>query len=194
MKYNSGDIIVKQGAFISQMMYLQKGVVKIVIEENNSRSTSINLSASGQFISVSIIGGNSNYLASVIALTNVEICAIHQSYYLEWSARSDIINNMIIDNITKSYIEMCSKISMLNTRNNHGKLATTLLYLMHFSSTDMNVFEFVTRKDISELACISLESVNKILVELKNDKIIDIENKTIKILQPNLMNILSQIG
>jgi CRP-like cAMP-binding protein len=105
-----------------------------------------------------------------------------------------ILLDTLIDWYSSDYMYLYSKISNLSTRNSHGKLATALLYLADEQFKDTNIFELVSRKDLADLASISLESTNKILQELKNERIIEIENRNIQVVKPKLLHTLSMIG
>ena len=72
----------------------------------------------------------------------------------------------------------------------HGRLADTLLYLSDESFDLLDLFSTLTRKDIADFSCISTESAVRLLAELKNDDIISMDGKNIKILdKAKLINI-----
>ncbi|MBN1597036.1 MAG: winged helix-turn-helix domain-containing protein [Bacteroidales bacterium] len=83
---------------------------------------------------------------------------------------------------------------ILSTRNNHGKFVSTLLYLSDSKFDGTDFLESILRKDLADLASISLESTNKILLQLKHEKIIEIKNKNIRILKSELIKRLSSAG
>ncbi len=194
VEYRAGDILIKQGAFISNVLFLTKGIVKVIMEEKNSKQTIIKLIDENNFIGLPILGNQKKYPVSVVALSPVKVCQVHID------AMREIMNNNIdicryfIDWYSGEFVYLYSKLSTQNTRNSHGKLASALVYLSNGTFSKKDVFVFLSRKDLADLASISLESVNKILLELKNDRIIEIKNKTIKILKPELIHTLSTVG
>ena len=72
------------------------------------------------------------------------------------------------------------KISVISTRNSHGMLASVLLQLTN-GNYKSDILNSISRKELAELASISVESSNKILLQLKHDRIIDINKNIITI-------------
>lgn len=95
---------------------------------------------------------------------------------------------------SQQYLFLYARIAVMSTRSNIGKLAETLLYLSSEEFLKENIFEHITRKDIADIATISVESMNRILNEFKNDLIIELNNKEIIIKDPALLKRLSVIG
>jgi CRP/FNR family transcriptional regulator len=86
------------------------------------------------------------------------------------------------------------KIKSLGHKQMHGRLADILLYLCSDEFKEKNIFNYLSRKDIADFACISTESVVRLLTELKNEKIIEMEGKDIEILQLDLLKEISRRG
>ena len=76
----------------------------------------------------------------------------------------------------------------------HGRIADTLIYLNEQSKKEGNIFLYLSRKDIAEFAGLSTETTVRLLTELKNDHIIDINGKDIKVLQAESLKEISQRG
>ena len=76
----------------------------------------------------------------------------------------------------------------------NGRLADILLYLSSIKLDNKNVYNFIGRQDIADFACISKESTVKLLTEFKGDGIIEIEGKSIKILDHEKLMSISKRG
>ena len=193
LNYTAGETIIKQGGLISNIISLRKGLIKVVSEGKNNRNTLLKIIDEKSLIAFSGLSELTNYPFSLVALTPVNICQIRKETLNDISTRDVRINKLIINKLVNDNLFYGQRISILNTRNNCGKLASALLFLFEIFS-DKQIFEYVSRKDLAELACISIESLNKILMQLKNDKIIYMDSKSLNILQPELINRLSLIG
>lgn len=193
MTFSTGDMIIKQGLFVSQIFYIRTGIVKLVIEGENDKGTIIQIIEENDFVALPVLGNPKTYPFSAIALTNCQVCVIRNETITDIMKNNEKANDFLLKNYHADYIHLCNRINTLSTRNNHGKLATAILYLSgdHFNQSILNI---VSRKDLAQLAAISLESCNKILTELKKDKIIDIINNQIKVLKPDSIKKLSNIG
>lgn len=192
--YKAKDTILKQGSFISQVLFIKKGRVKIFIEGKNNRNTIIKIAHEGDFVALPSLFGVDIQPYTVSALSDSLICLIKKEYLLDVIYQKNNIYDLINKYVVADNLFLYNKINILNTRNNHGKLASTLLYLLDLAIDHDNNIDFISRRDLADLAGISLESVNKILLELKNDRIIDLNSKKIKIVKEDLLQVLSNIG
>ncbi len=76
---------------------------------------------------------------------------------------------------------MLTKCLNLGLRQLNGKLANTLLYLNREEFKSIDVFSYITRKDLAELSGMAIESVARILSEFNDEKIIELHGKKIEI-------------
>lgn len=194
IEYHPGEIIIKQGSFISEILFLKKGLIKIVLESKNGKNTILKIVKSGNFIALPVLNNHKNYPLSVISLSPVNVCKIHKDSMLDIIKRNFLANDFLLNWYSGDYLFLYNRISLLSTRNNHGKLCSSLLYLMDIDFFGGSIFKYISRKDLAELSSVSLDSVNKILLELKNDKIIEINGRYIKVLKRDLIETLSNIG
>ena len=192
--YNKGETIIKQGAFISHSIYIKKGLLKVVIEAENGKEVILDLIPSKRHIGLPFLYMDDFYPFSLVAVKETEMCLIRRETVLNIIEQDEKLNHGTLKHCSNNYLKLYNKLVIMGTRNNHGKLAHTLLYLSDEKLKEENVFHHITRRDIAELSFISIESVNKILNEMKNDLIIEITEKGIKILKPDLVIRLSKIG
>jgi CRP-like cAMP-binding protein len=68
------------------------------------------------------------------------------------------------------------------------------LYLRSEKFNEIEIYNLISRKELAELSAISLDSTMKIINELKNDKIIEVNGKEIIIKDLEMMVRLAQIG
>ena len=193
MSYLPGEPILKQGTYVSQVIYLKTGLLKIVLEGKNNKNTILKLVNSKNFVALPVLGAPNIYPYSVEAISNCEVCFIRKESLLEVMERNIPVNQFLLNWYSNDYIYLYSRITTISTRNNHGKLASALVYLTD-ENFDKNILNQISRKELAELASISIDSTNKILMELKNDRIIDIDKNCITILNRELIVKLSTVG
>ena len=192
--YHKGETIIKQGSFISHSIYIKKGLVKVVIEAENGKEVILNLTSSKNHIGLPFLYMDEFYPFSVVAMKHTKMCLIRREVVIKILEQDEKLNQGTLKRFSDHYLKLYNQLVVTGTRNNHGKLANTLLYLSNERFEEENVFQHITRREIAELSFISIESVNKILNEMKNDLIIQITDKGIEILKPDLLLRLSKIG
>ncbi|MDX2415103.1 MAG: helix-turn-helix domain-containing protein, partial [Bacteroidales bacterium] len=91
-------------------------------------------------------------------------------------------------------LDVSEKLVNFSMKQLPGRVADLLQY---FSDTVFKANDFtvpLTRQELAELIGTTKESLIRTLNEFKNDKIIDLEGKRIKILSPDLITMLSELG
>ena len=194
VEYFSGQVIVKQSSFASKILYLKSGYIKVIKEGNKGKNCFIKVIEEGNFISVPIHENQQKYFFTAMALTDVCICDIQESIIHNRLIKSSKLFDYLNDQYYFDQQFLMNKLLVLATRNSHGKLASGIIYFDRFNKPGFSIFDYITRKDMADFCSISVESVNKILQELNNDKIIFIDRKGIQINKLVLLEKLSNLG
>jgi len=193
LEYASSELIQRQGGFISEILLVRSGLVKNVLEGRNDRNTILKLFGGGKFVDFPIEGGWKQYPYSIISVTRSEICLISRDTLNHLSSINTDLKDFILIWYSRDYKFMYEKLATISTRNSHGKVATTLIYLTEGNFGD-NILKILSRKEIAELSSTSVESTNKILRQLYHDGLIDISENEIIIQRRDLLERLSTVG
>jgi CRP-like cAMP-binding protein len=194
IRYRKGEILCKQGAFASYVLYISSGLVKLYLENTNNKFTNIKLLKTTDFIGLASIYGENIYNYSVVALKDTDVCLIDKNAIRKLlENNADFASEMIkrYCNSEKHYFNIIKSISY---KQMPGRLADTLLNLDSEKLDNESVFKYISRKDIADFACISKESTIRLLTEFKNDGIIDIAGKKIEILNLDKLKEISKFG
>jgi len=194
IQYRKGENICKQGAFTSHVLYISDGLVKIYLESPGNKYINVKIAKTSEFIGLSSIFGDNIYNYSVQALNDSSICMIEKGSFKKLLLNNGNFGSEVIKWYCDKEKQLFEKINSLGHKQMHGRLADILLYLCDDDFKEVDIFSFISRKDIADFACISTESTVRILTELKNDKIIELNGKHIKILKPGLLKEISWRG
>jgi CRP/FNR family transcriptional regulator, polysaccharide utilization system transcription regulator len=189
-----GDIIIKNGTFVSEFIFIRDGLTKKVIETGNYKNCIIDIILPSSFIVLPLVNYQQIYPFSIIAIKPTISYHIHIDVFKKIFCGNLKAFYFFSHIINQDYLLLHNRISAISTLNNYGKLASSLLYLNSQLNKCQDIFQYITRKDIAELSCISLESANKILADLKHERIIDIKGSNISILKIDLIEKLSMVG
>ncbi len=188
-----GDTVLKQDSFVSQVAFLKEGIVKKVLEGRNEKNVILNILEPGQFIALPELIKAARYPFSLVALSDCKVCFINR----DWLTKVGLLNRrwceFMMSMTATNYAFIYQQLATNSTRNNYGKLASTILYLTGpgFKNDVMNL---LSRKELAELAISSKESVNKILQQLHHDGIIKLDKHRITLLRRDLLEKLSTLG
>jgi CRP/FNR family transcriptional regulator, polysaccharide utilization system transcription regulator len=194
VKNKIGDIIIKNGTFVSEILFIKEGLAKKVIETSNFKNCIIDIILPSSFIALPPVNFQQVYPFSIVAIKPTVCYHIHMEVFKKIICDNQAAFFFFSKIFNQDHYLLHKRISILSALNNYGKLASSLLYLNDIQKNCQDVFRYITRKDIAELSCISLESTNKILVDLKHERIIDVKGSIIDILKIDLIEKLSNVG
>jgi CRP/FNR family transcriptional regulator len=192
--YRKGENICKEKAYASSVLYIAKGYVKLYLESPNNRHINLKILKASEFIGLSSIYGDNIFHYSAVALVDSTICMINSDSFRKILNENGQFASKIIEWYCNKETQMFQRIKSLGLKQMHGRLADTLLYLCDESLDQDLLFSHLNRKDIADFTSISTESTVRLLSELKNEGVIDIIGKKIKILDKKLLMDISQRG
>lgn len=181
--YKKGDIIYREGSRISGCYCVQEGVLKIYKTGIDQKSQIIAFARKGD------ITGYRSVLSNEMACTTVEVLEDSEICFIP----SDIIFSLIKSNsdFALSLIQLtCKELDQANIyikdiaqKTVRERLAEILLMLHETFNIDKEGFIAInlTREDLSSIVGTATESVIRILSEFKNEGLIELKGKKIKI-------------
>jgi len=191
--FRKGENLTKQGTFASYILFVIKGVVKQHLEQGN-KNYNLRIIKPGEFVGLSTVFGKNTYNYSTIALSDTQTMLIEKDA-IEKLTRN---NGQFAYNLINRYCEQGSMLygSIRNLMYKHmnGRLAESLLYLSSDDFSEYNIFALLSRKDLAEFAGISTESAVKLLKAFEKDGIINLEDKSISVVNRKLLEDIAHKG
>jgi CRP-like cAMP-binding protein len=194
IRFSRKDMIFRQGTLTSHVMYLESGLIKIFKTGKNEKSMILKIATPGYFIGLVSIFGNSSFQYSAQAIEDSSV------FFIDINTFNDILKNngnyahYILQVISSDNLNIFERILSQYQKQLPGKIADIILY---FSEEIYKKTEFsfpLTRNELAELAGTTKESFIRTLTEFKNDKIIEIDGKLIKINSIDIVKTLSRLG
>ncbi len=192
--YNKGETIFKQGLFISHIVYVKNGLVKLMVEGVSNKNLIVKFVPSNSFIGFSVLDDEDYYPFTAIAVKKTSVCLVKHETILALINQNSDVRRKIILWYGADYRQLYNKFATIGTKNIPGRFAETLLYLCQDEFVEEDIFNQITRNEIAELAGMSVESMLKIMQELKADNIIKVDGKKIEIRDYDMIKRLSRIG
>jgi CRP/FNR family transcriptional regulator, polysaccharide utilization system transcription regulator len=192
--YHKGETICKQGTFASSIMFLEKGLVKIYLE-GTPKNLILTITPSGHIIGVpSIFEGNNTFLYSVTTYVESVVKIIDITVFKQLLFQNAAFAFRILNLMNESTAQTYGRFFCITQKHLHGRLADILICL---SGRIFKSLEFelpLSRNDLGELTGMSTESVIRLMKELKDDGLIEISGKSIKLLDVNRLMKISEFG
>jgi CRP-like cAMP-binding protein len=190
--YRKGDVILKKGTYNPYIVLISQGYVKTVIEGVLDKHFILEIMGRQNFIAPSFTG-DSISKSTLVALSPVLVCYIDLRVFisiLENNGKfaADVLKYL---NINEGYrFNRMMSISLKQTR---GKVADALLYLNNLR-VEESIFNYLSRKDLADMANISVENAIRTLKEFEQEGIIHINKKDIELTDPDTLKNISMKG
>lgn len=195
IKFKKGEILRKQGSFVSSVLFLKEGFVKVYKEfDPPGQNAIVHFHKPGSLIGLMDILGDNSVKHTVVALTDCQVCCINIGLFEKLLEENGKYATEVIRSINRISNELIDYQLENNHKQLHGRVAKAFLVLAEqvFMSKTFGVY--LSRNDIAEFTNMSSMSVVRILKEFKEDKLIDDKNGYIKLLNVEKLEMISKLG
>jgi CRP-like cAMP-binding protein len=194
IKYKKGEIICKQGSFASHVMYMEKGLAKVFIE-NGSNTLVLKIIPDGNLLGLTSVNEeHSTFQYSAMAYIDSEVKQIEINFFKQLLKNNIDFSKEVIDILSSNSVQVTGRFFCLTHKQSYGRLADIILCLAEriFKAGEFTLP--LSRKDLADLSGMSSETVIRILKSFKEEGLIEMEGKSIKILNSEQLRRISETG
>ncbi len=192
--FDKGDEILTESSSKSHIIYLREGLVKEFTKTEDNKEYIYQIVKKYTYLGLNSMFSNSVNSYCYTALTPVKAC------YIEWSVFSQILKEngrfsyeilaMFCNNTLNSYHHFIDH----DNKKIFGKVADALLYFAEIIFESEQYVLPLNRKEIANMIGSSRESVSKQMTGFENDKIIEVSDQIIRILDMEKLKNISKHG
>jgi len=192
--YKAGEIIQKQGTFMSHAISVNAGLVKVYLEDEGHKHTILRIVPPTNFIGGPGIYYDQLYHFSVSAIKDSSICLIDLNVFKSILDQNKAFATEFMSDFSKNVISTYNRLIKLTQNHLPGRMAYALLYLFEEVFDNRESVISISKQDLVDLSAISRESTSKILRDFQNAGIIRLANKEIELLKPETLRKIRSIG
>ncbi len=194
IKYKRGEMICKQGGFVSHVMYMEAGLAKVFLD-NGVNSLVLRIIPDGNFLGLAAISEEQGtFPYSGLAYVDSEIRQVDIHAFRQLIRQNNDFAREIIDILAANSIQIYGRFFCLTYKQAFGRLADILLCLADRIYKD-TVFDLpLTRKELAELSGMSPETVIRMLKEFNDEGLIILDGKSFKIADYTRLKKISETG
>jgi CRP-like cAMP-binding protein len=181
IKYRRGEMICKQGSFVSHVMYMEKGLAKVFLD-NGVNSLVLRIIPDGNFLGLTAVSEEqSTFPYSGLAYMDSEIRQVDINAFRQLLRQNNEFAREIIDILAANSIQIYGRFFCLTYKQAFGRLADILLCLVDriYKSTEFDLP--LTRKELAELSGMSPETVIRMLKEFNEEGLIRMNGRSFEI-------------
>jgi len=191
--FEKGETIFKQNALSSNIIYLQTGLVKLIIE-GPQRKQILEIKKAPCYLGLpTTMGAKINHY-SAVALETTTACFIDINTFKQLLRMNTDFSYEIIIELCKNELDHFHRCVNLVQSQIFGRLAANLL---QFADEIYQSDEFdmpLSRSELADLICTSRETVSRSLNELAEEKIIELQGKHLRILNKDMLRKIREKG
>ncbi len=193
VSFEKGDIIFKQNALSSNILYVREGLVKIHMT-GPDREQILKIAKGPSYLGIPTTLGDKVNNYSATALTNVEVCFIDINVFKDFiSSNSDFAYEIIV-NLCKNELNHFHRCVNQLQKQSPGRVAETILFFAD-EIFENDKFDLpLSRYELGDLTGNSRENVSRILSEFDKEKIIKLNGKNIELLDREKLLRISKKG
>jgi len=194
LDFKKGETVCKRGAFASHIYFLEEGLVKVYLEEKN-KNLILTLFTKNNLLGMSsIFEGNNKLPYSVSTYTDSRIRMIDIQVFRQLLKQNSEFSYRIINLLNEKTAQIYGRFFSLTQKQLHGRLADILLCLSNRIFKSHRFDLPLSRADLGDLTGMSTESVIRIMKEFKEDGLIDMQCKSIELLDIPRLERISEFG
>lgn len=192
LQFAKGETIIKQGYVASYILFLEKGITKVDVT-NDSKIFTVGILGSGSFIGLPCSFACKSFDFSAVALEEASIRMINMDVFQSLLKENGEFALKLVRHMSLSTSTMLHRTCRISGKNVEGSLAFILQELSNIYASPSFTLP-VTRIGLASLAGCSKESVINSLTRFHNDGIIEVADKKVSILKPDLLDLIVKNG
>lgn len=184
--YKKGHIIFYEGRISTGIYCLEQGRAKIYRIGMDGRETILRLASPGSLIGIRALLNEERYSASASTLEDSVICFINKSFFFHLMKKYPKMNAEIVSYLCKLLKEAEDKVISIAQKPVRERLAESLLLLnQEFKPKDKSEIKqhiSLPREDLANVVGTATETVIRLLHDFKEEHLIEIEGRSITLL------------
>lgn len=189
IKYKKGQTLFYEGTRPMGLFCINSGKVKVFKMSSEGKEQILKLSKPGDFLGYRALISEEFYNASATVIEEAAICYIPKVNFLEILNTNPRFFQNMMKAVAQELGVMEDKLVTIAQKSVRERLATTLLMLKETYGMEgggsVLIDIALSREDLANIIGTATETVIRLLSEFKNDRLISLEGKKIKVVDAN---------
>jgi CRP-like cAMP-binding protein len=184
--FKKKELVYTEGDEPSGIVFIIKGKIKTYKSHNDGKEFITGICTDGDFIGYNDLIEGKNYREAAEALEDVEICIIPKQDFFALLYSNRDVAAKFIKILSNNLNDMEDRLMHLAFNSVRKRVADSLLSLyVRYQKPNQKVTSFsISREDLASMVGTATESVIRTLSDFKDEKLIEIKDKQIFVLNP----------
>lgn len=193
VSFKPGEIIVKQNALSTNVVYIQSGLVKIHIKGPVKERIMKVVKAPAYICLPGNFSQKVNHI-SATALEETSVCFIDLDVFKRFITTNGDFAYQVLLEMSKNEIRNFQNCLNNAQKQTAGRIADCILFFSKEIYNNSTYVLPVSRQELGDMVGTTRESASRTLTEFNHEKIISLEGKRITILNEKLLQQISEKG
>lgn len=194
LSFRAGEIIRKQGAYLSHVISIISGLASLYIEGDSNRNVILKIVKPTNFIGGPGMFVHHRHHYSVKAHQETKACFIEVGAFKELLGSNPVFADGFFTEFSRNTLITYDRLLKLTQKYIPGRMADALLYLSREIYEDTSFDLGLSKKDLGDFTGMSTDSVIRVLRNFKNEGIISMKGNSVEIIQPDALMKISKLG
>jgi CRP-like cAMP-binding protein len=192
--FKKGDIILHEGTMTSHIIYLKSGLVKEYIKNGTEKEQILQIIKKQSYLGLpSLFGDRVNHY-SYAALEDIKVCYIDLGVFNNLIKRNGNFAYEILVSVSRDSLNNFHRFMSQAQKKTYGRVADAILYFAKiiYESTEFEIP--FTRQEFADLIGVARESTTRVLMKFKDEGILDLDGRFIRIRKMDLLQQICKNG
>ena len=194
VKFRQGELIRKQGTYMSHVLSVNSGMAKLYLEGSGNINAIMRIVKPTNFIGGPGIYYDQMHHFSIVALVETRICFIDIQVFKQIINQNKVFANEFLRDLSKNTIFVYQRLINLLQKKIPGRMADTILYLLDELQIEGKIITPLSYQDLADLSGMSKDSAIKIIRDFQQEALIQYANHNLQIINPEGLRKISMIG
>jgi CRP-like cAMP-binding protein len=188
-EYKKGAMLFLEGSYPSGIFYIIEGKVKKFKVDKDGREQIIYVCNNGELLGYPSLLSEETFSDSATALEKTIVGFMPKKAFLELLDKSTVISKRLIKNLSHEFAVLENSILSISHKTVRERLALSLLILRDkYKTKDYKANDTIeiilSRENLANIVGTAVETLVRLLRELKDEKMIKTDGRKIIILEP----------
>ena len=194
IKHKNGETIFMQDRPVTHLIFIKSGLIKLYKQIDKKNEIILDIVPSNQFIGLSSIFHEDLYPYGASSLEEGELIYVNSGIIRNIIAENGRFSLQLMTILSSRVVFLINRMIALTKKQVPGRLADMLLYFSREIYKNDVMTLPLSRQEIADMMQSSKETVSRTLTEFKNDRIIEIDDRTVTLKSIDLLELLNKIG
>ena len=190
--YETSAVIFAQGAFCSEVMFLQQGSVKLSVLSRGGREAIVSVLEPGDFFGEGCLAGQRTHMATAVAVNPSTVAMVDAEHMVEMLHTRAEFNEQFLAHMLRRNIRIEEDLIDHLFNSVEKRLARTLVLLARYGTEDgapQRIVPKLSQESLAEIVGTTRGRVNFFMNKFKKMGLVEYNGRGIKV-KPTLLSVV----